>query len=166
MLRAWENPAGRFLIRCPMIMALVFVLPVLVPTLEPWLIHATIQSLATARILAPAAVEVAGPRFGIGGTSIQIVPDCTPLFPTLLLIGGMLAFPAPWRWKAAGVLAGAIVLWLYNMVRIYVLIAVLRFAPAQFDVIHVYLWQSVTLLAVVGCFLAWIRMSETRESHA
>lgn len=166
MRAAWESPAGRFLIRYPIITALVFMLPVLVPTLEPWLIHATIQSLATVRILAPAAVQAAGPTFGIAGTTIQIVPDCTPLFPTLLLAGGILAFPAPWRWKAVGGLAGAVVLWLYNMLRIYVLIAVLRFAPAQFDLIHVYLWQSATLLAVVGCFLTWIRMSESRVSHA
>jgi exosortase/archaeosortase family protein len=166
VVQVWKSPAGRFLIRCPIITALVFVLPVLVPSLEPWLIHATIQSLAIARILAPAAVQVAGSAFAIAGTTIQIVPDCTPLFPTLLLAGGILAFSAPWRWKAVGVLAGAIVLWLFNMVRIYVLIAVLRFAPAQFDLVHVYLWQSVTLLAVVGCFLAWIRMSEPRESHA
>src|SRR5437870_2517473 len=87
--RAWANPVGRFLIRYPIFTALVFVMPVLLPSSEPWLIHATIQSLAVARILMPSAVHVAEPTFGIGGTTINIVPDCTPMFPTLLLAGGI-----------------------------------------------------------------------------
>jgi exosortase/archaeosortase family protein len=112
-----------------------------------------------ARLIVPAAVRVTGPVFTIGTMSIQIVPDCTPMFPTLLLVGSMLAYPASWQRKATGIACGAALLWVYNMARIYVLMVVLRFAPAQFDIVHVYLWQTVTLLLVLGCFLLWVRIS-------
>jgi len=153
--RAWAQPIGRFLIRYPIFTALIFLVPPLVPALETWLIQATLQSLGLARFVTSAAVQMEGTIFRIGPTVIQIVPDCTPLFPTLLLLGGILAFPAGWRFKLAGVALGIVVLWLYNLLRIYVLMAVLRYAPAQFDLVHVYLWQSVTLLVVLGCFVAW-----------
>jgi exosortase/archaeosortase family protein len=162
--RVWERPAGRFLVRYPIVVALMFALPAVVPAIDRWLIHATVQSLATARILLP--VHVNEPAFAIGSTTIQIVSDCTPMFPMLLLIGGMLAFPAPWRAKVVGSLVGAVVLWLYNLLRIFVLMAVLRFAPAQFDIVHVFLWQSLTLLMVLGCFLLWIHTSGPREARA
>ena len=161
--RIWTNPASRFLVRYPMFTALLFLLPVFVPGTVPWLIHATLQSLGVAKLFMSSAVRVTEPTFSIGRTSIEIVPDCTAMFPTLLLFGGILAFPAQWLWKVIGVIAGAALLWLYNMVRIYVLMAVLRFAPAQFDIVHVYLWQTVTLLLVAGSFLLWIRLPEGRR---
>lgn len=156
--RVWADPAGRFLALYPVVTALVFLTPLALPNSENWVIGATLQSLGLARFLLPSAVRVDAPSFSIGPTSIQIVSDCTAMFPTLLLIGGILAFPTRWRWKLVGGLAGAGLLWVYNMLRIYALMAVLRHAPAYFDLIHVYLWQSVTLLVVVGCFLLWVRL--------
>lgn len=164
--RLWAQPAGRFLVRYPVFTVAVFMLPPLVPGGEPWLIQATLWSLSAARFVTSAAVNVAGTTFSIGSTVIQIVPDCTPLFPTLLLLGGMLAFPAGWRVKLAGAAFGVVALWLYNMLRIYVLMAVLRYAPSRFDLVHVYLWQSVTLLVVLGCFVAWTRFAMTRTEAA
>jgi exosortase/archaeosortase family protein len=164
--RLWAHPAGRFLVRYPVFTALVFVLPPLVPGCEPWLIEATLRSLSLARFVTSAAVDVAGTTFRIGETIVQIVPDCTSLFPTLLLLGGILAFPASWRVKLAGAALGIATLWLYNLVRIYVLMGVLRWAPAHFDLVHVYLWQSVTLLVVLGCFVTWTRFALPRRSMA
>jgi exosortase/archaeosortase family protein len=153
----WSDPAWRFLIRYPIFTALAFSVPACWPALGRALIRATLQSLNVASAVFPAAVQLTGSQFRFGVTAIEIAPDCTPLFPILLLSGGILAFPAPWRWRAIGLLAGASVLWLYNLVRIYVLMAVLRYAPGLFDLAHVFLWQSATLLMVVACFLLWIR---------
>lgn len=154
------------MIRYPVFTALVFLLPPLLPASEPWLVRATLHSLELARFVTSASVRVVDTTFAIGSTPVQIVPDCTPLFPTLLLLGGILAFPASWRAKLVGVALGVVALWIYNMFRIYLLMAVLRYAPAQFDLVHVYLWQSVTLLLVLGCFMLWTRFAEPRRSIA
>ena len=149
-----------------MVTAGLFLIPAVLPATEAWLIRGTLQSLALARIVLPSSVQVLGSTFVVGPTRIQIVPDCTPMFPTLLVIGGILAFPAPWRSKVVGVGAIGATLWLYNMLRIYILMAVLRFAPRQFDLVHVYLWQSVTLLVVVGSFALWVRALGARQQAA
>src|SRR5262249_20099552 len=150
--RLWAVPAWRFLLRYPALTVLAFLLPAVLPAMTPWLIHATVRSLGVARLLLPTSVQAVGSTLSIGPTLIEIVPACTLEFPTLLLAGGIVAFPAPWRWKLTGIVLGSALLWAYNLVRIYMLMAVLRFRPALFDLVHVYLWQSITLLPVLGCF--------------
>lgn len=156
--RGWANPEVRFLVRYPVFTAGLFLLPALLPRTEMWLVGSTIRTLLLARFILPASVQAIGSTFVVGPTRVEIVPDCTPMFPMLLLFGGILAFPASWRAKLMGLAAGAFVLWLYNVIRIFALMAVLHFFPAQFDLVHVYLWQSLTLLVVVGGFLLWIRL--------
>ena len=164
--RLWANPAGRFLVRYPFFTALVFLVPVFLPGSERVMILATLHSLGVARFVLHAPVRVAEPFFSIGQTSIQIVADCTAMFPTLLLMGAILAFPARWRSKLVGALAGIALMWAYNLIRIYTLMLVLRYAPGYFDLVHVYLWQSVTLLVVLGVFVLWARVSEAEGAPA
>jgi len=153
----WISSSGQFLIRYAIVTALAFCIPSLWPSIDHLMIRATLASLSVAWLVVPDAVRVFEATFTIGSTSIQIVPDCTPLFPMLLLAGGVLAYPAPWKDRIIGLLLGTSTLWVYNVVRIFLLIAVMRYAPDQFDLVHVYLWQTLTILAVVGCFLWWAR---------
>lgn len=164
--RVWREPVGRFLLRFPVVTAVVFLVPAVFPAIERWLIQWTLHNLALARFVTAEPVLVAGTTITLGPTAIQIVPDCTPLFPALLLTGAILAFPAGWRVKLAGVALGFAALWVYNLVRIVALFAVLRHAPAQFDLVHVYLWQSVTLLVVLGGFVLWARFAVPSPSSA
>lgn len=126
------------------------------PGLESWAIGATVESLR--RILLAAGVPVVAQVGTIeaGGISFKIVSDCTPLMPTILLWSGFLAFPTTWRWKALGLAAGAAVLWVYNLTRVLALFLVKGRWPQAFDFVHVYVWQSATLLVVFLLFLAWL----------
>jgi hypothetical protein len=49
-------------------------------------------------------------------------------------------------------------LWVYNLARILALALVLRFHPTWFEFVHVYLWQTLTLLVVLAMFVSWIRL--------
>jgi exosortase/archaeosortase family protein len=98
------------------------------------------------------------------GSSLQIISECTPLVPAVLLCGAIAAFPAAARLRALGVAAGLVLLWIYNVLRIVVLVAVLAYKPAIFDLIHVYLWQSVTIVLVAVLFAAWLRMTEANST--
>jgi exosortase/archaeosortase family protein len=86
--------------------------------------------------------------------------------PTAALWIAIAAFPAPWRWKVGGLLAGAGLLWLYNMARILALVPVLAYRPQIFDFIHVYLWQTVTLLVVFALFLLWLKLQQPKVARA
>jgi len=136
------------------------------PAIERVAIHATLAHLvALARLLGQQATSVGESMF-MWGQSVQIVPDCTPLLPTATLWVAVLAFPATWRWRAIGLAGGALVLWVTNLLRILALFPVLRFRTAWFPFIHIYLWQTVTMLVVLGVFVLWLRLQQPRGSRA
>jgi hypothetical protein len=49
--------------------------------------------------------------------------------------------------------------------RILALIPVLAHRPQLFEFIHVYLWQTVTLLVVFALFLLWLRLQQPRPAR-
>jgi exosortase/archaeosortase family protein len=147
-----------FLARFIALWGVSLVLLARLPALERWAIQGTVASLlALVRALGVAASGTAA-FVEVGGVDLQIVPDCTPLMPTAGLWAAVIAFPAPLRWKLAGVAGGAAAVWVFNLVRILALVAVLKWWPAAFDFVHVYLWQTVTLLVVCGLFILWLRL--------
>jgi len=136
--------------------AAVWSLPVLFPQLEHASVELTLRSLTLLR-LAIAGVLRFDDVIAFDGTSIRIASECTSLQSTLLFVGAVLAYPAPWRAKLLAGVLGTAALWLCNILRICALVAVLRWAPQVFDPVHVYLWQSVTPLTVMGLFVLWAR---------
>ena len=152
-------PAGayaRFLLRVAIGFAAALALRALGPGLERGAIRATLASLTVVFRALHGAPAVAGDVITSGGVAFRVVGDCTPLMPTLLIVVAMLAFPAPWRARLAGIAAAAVVLWAYNLFRVVVLIGVMARWPRAFDFVHVYLWQTVTLVVVVATFMAWL----------
>lgn len=135
-----------------------------VPEVERWAIHATLLSLGFVCRIFTRSVLVANPDFVLGGTPVTISPDCTPLMPTAALWVAILAYPAPRRWKLTGLLAGAGLLWLYNLGRILTTVSVLKTRPQWFEFVHVYLWQTVTVIAVFGLFVLWLRFEPRPRS--
>ncbi len=127
-----------------------------VPAIEAWAVRHTVASLGGLAALLHIGFGATGTTLRLAGTTIEIVPDCTPLMPTAALWIAILAFPSPWPRRLAGLAAGAVGLWLYNLARILALVPVLRFRPRWFDFIHVYLWQTMTLLVVFAMFLLWL----------
>ena len=129
------------------------------PGLDRWAVDHTVASLlAAARLFGVAGSTAGGASIQLAGTALQIVPDCTPLMPFAALTIAVFAYPATWRWRALGLAGGAVALWLYNLLRIFVLASVLRFHPQWFEFIHIYLWQTMTLLVVFAMFLVWLRL--------
>jgi len=100
------------------------------------------------------------------GTSVEIVSDCSPHMPFLIFAAVVLAFPSTWRQRLLGLLFGAVVIWLFNTVRIITLIWVLAWKASWFDFAHVYLWQTGTILIVFATFALWLRALAPRPRQA
>lgn len=130
------------------------------PGVESWAIGATVESLRWILLAAGGHPFADGGMIEAGGIHFQIVSDCTPLMPTILLGSALLAFPATWRWKAIGLATGGMALWAYNLMRVLALFVVKGRWPQAFDFVHVYVWQSATLLVVFMLFLGWISARE------
>jgi exosortase/archaeosortase family protein len=132
-----------FLLRLLAGWALAMGLLSLLPGIERWAVASTVDGVRWALRLASLDPVVRGATITLGPAALRIIPECTPLMPTLMFGIAVVAYPAAPAWKLIGVGAGAALLWIYNVVRMLALIATLTWWPSGFS-FHVYLWQTVT----------------------
>ena len=128
-----------------------------------------IFSLATAAVagftLNILGLEVSrhGTILAMSAFSFQLIPDCTPLPPVLLLSGAMLAFPAYWKAKATGIGLGILILSALNLVRIVSLVYIGLYLPQWLDIAHNVIWQSAMILAGILIWLFWLKSRMQRK---
>ena len=91
------------------------------------------------------------------GFGISIEAGCNAVEACIVLIAAILAFPAPWRHKAAGLAIGILAVQSVNMLRIISLFYLGQWRMDVFEFAHLYLWQALIMLDVLVVWLIWIR---------
>ena len=94
--------------------------------------------------------------------SLRIVLDCAALDAHALFAAAVLAFPAPWRHRLAGVAAGTLGLAAVNVGRIVVLYLIGIRWPAVFSFMHEEVLQLAIVLSAFLAFLGWILWTQRR----
>lgn len=92
------------------------------------------------------------------GFAVSIEAGCNGIEAAIVLIAAMLAFPAPWKHRIVGILAGLLAVQLLNIVRVISLFYLGQWNLEVFDWAHLYLWQALIMLDVLIVWLVWIRM--------
>lgn len=92
------------------------------------------------------------------GFAVSIEAGCNGIEAAIVLIAAMLAFPAPWKHRAIGILAGLFAVQMLNIVRVISLFYLGQWSMAAFEWAHLYLWQALIMLDVLIVWLVWIRM--------
>ncbi len=117
-----------------------------------------IAALATwmANVAGSAAVVVDGNFISARGTMLHINHECTGVFVLFVLISFILAYPAAWRAKLIGIVAGVGILSFINVVRIATLVRLVEFYPSAFDYFHEYVWQGAFLMLVTLYSITWV----------
>ena len=69
-----------------------------------------------------------------------------------------MAFPAPWKHRALGMLAGLLAVQALNVVRVISLFYLGQWSMAAFEWAHLYAWQALIMLDVLIVGLVWMRM--------
>ena len=155
-----------FILRFAGVWGLGLVLLGFFPAVERWAISATVASLDGAFAAIGIPCQAIGSDVQVGNAlPVTIIPDCTPLLPTLTFWAAVAAFPSPWRWKLAGFAGGALLLWIFNLLRIALLVAVSG-NPVIFSFTHIYLWQTATLVVVCVLFGLWLWLPSRRVAQA
>jgi exosortase H (IPTLxxWG-CTERM-specific) len=93
----------------------------------------------------------------LSGGGIQIVAGCNGVEAVLILVSAVLAFPAPWKHKLAGIGLGFVAIQALNLVRIISLYYLQRWNHVWFDWFHLYLWQALIILDALVFWLVWLR---------
>jgi archaeosortase B (VPXXXP-CTERM-specific) len=97
------------------------------------------------------------------GTSLQfdtcgfdVISECSAIYVAILYAAAVLAFPARWRLRLLGCLAGVALIFALNVLRLASLGVVLRYRPEWLSLFHEYLWQVLFILIVAGIYVAWL----------
>ena len=158
--RLWQRPDTRFLVLFLGILLIAFTTIALQPVNDavvvPYTAFVARISGAVLGLLGEditvAGCELRSPRF-----AVTIYNGCNGLITSLIFVSGVLAFPASWRAKAAGVVGGLLAIQVINQLRIVSLFYIGVFLPDYFDESHILIWQSLVILAGVGLWIAWAR---------
>ena len=100
------------------------------------------------------------------GFAISIERGCNGVEAVIILISAMLAFPASWRHKLAGIGIGFLAIQAMNIVRIISLFYLGQWSRLWFDWFHLYLWQALIVLDALVVFLVWLRYLPRRQTQA
>ena len=100
-----------------------------------------------------------GPTF-----SCEVETGCNGMSAVVLLLAGLLSFPAPWRHRLAGlaVLLPAVIL--VNILRIAGLYWVGEHASQWFGPAHVYVGQVLVITVTAGLWWGWLSWSARRRA--
>jgi exosortase H (IPTLxxWG-CTERM-specific) len=91
------------------------------------------------------------------GFAVSVEAGCNGIEAALILIAAMLAFPAPWKHRVIGILAGLVAVQALNVVRVISLFYLGQWNFRVFEWAHLYLWQALIMLDVLIVWLIWIR---------
>lgn len=120
-----------------------------------WLVRSTAWTSWVALRAIGAEVTLDGrfltsPRF-----SLEVIRECTALQTILLFLAAVLAHPAGFRAKLAGVLLGVPSLVVINILRVVSLFLLGQRRPEAVEIVHVVVWQSLLVFAVVLLWIVW-----------
>lgn len=91
------------------------------------------------------------------GFALSIEAGCNGIEAALILIAAMLAFPAPWKHRAIGILVGLAAIQSLNVVRVVSLFYLGQWSMQAFEWAHFYVWQALIMLDVLIVWMFWIR---------
>jgi exosortase H (IPTLxxWG-CTERM-specific) len=154
----WRRPEGRFLILFLTILTVSFTVVALRSVndavVNPYTGFVARMAGATLHLIGEEITvdgfHLRSPRF-----AVTIYNGCNGLITSLIFISGVLAFPARWRAKLVGTVGGLAAIQAINLVRIISLYYVGIYLPEYFNQSHIFIWQSVVILAGVTLWIVW-----------
>ena len=165
---------AKFLLIFCSVLAVLFAIEMLNPVQEA-VIHpftAVLADVSTAVILPFDDTVIAQGRIlrdSTTGFAVSIEAGCNGVEAAIVLIAGIVAFPASIQHKAIAILAGFLFVQALNIVRIISLFYLGQWNYTVFEWFHLYLWPVLIMLDVLVVFaiyLQWLgkRHPELRTS--
>ncbi len=96
-------------------------------------------------------------RSTANGFAVSIEAGCNGVEATIVLLAAMLAYPAPWKNKLLGIIAGTLAVQGLNIVRVVSLFYLGQWNRNWFEWAHLYVWQALIMLDVLIVWLVWVR---------
>jgi exosortase H (IPTLxxWG-CTERM-specific) len=164
----WDRPDTRFIILFLAILGMTFTVVALRPVNDTVVIPYTAFIARVSGIVlrffgesaTVAGCLVSSPRF-----AVTIYNGCNGLITSLIFMAGVLAFPARPVAKLIGVAGGLLAIQIINMVRIVSLFYIGIYLPHLFNDAHIFVWQSLVILAGVALWVIWANRVALRKKN-
>jgi exosortase H (IPTLxxWG-CTERM-specific) len=108
------------------------------------------------------ALDLLGQRTTLEGTvirgrrfAVNIRNGCNGVETMLIFLAAVLAFPASWRARLAGLALGIAAIQAVNLVRVVALFLTGAYLPRLFDTSHTVIWQTLVILVGVLVWVYW-----------
>ena len=114
-----------------------------------------------------ASITTSGNVIGSSATpfAVGIEAGCNGVEATLVLVAAMLAFPAPWRHRVAGLAIGVATVQVLNVIRVVTLFYLGQWNEHVFEWAHLYVWQALIMLDVLIVWVIWVKMAPSGSAH-
>src|SRR4029079_875721 len=96
-------------------------------------------------------------RSTVNGFAVSIEAGCNGIEATIVLVAAIFAFPAPWRERFVGLVAGIVAVQGLNIVRVISLFYLGQWNMKVFEWAHLYVWQALIMLDVMLVWRLWVR---------
>jgi len=93
--------------------------------------------------------------------SLDVRFGCNGLEAVMIYAVAVLAFPAPWRKKMAGIVLGFLVIQVINILRIVGLAYAGVYCQSIFHYIHIYVAQGIMIAIALGTFFIYLAFTKT-----
>lgn len=95
-------------------------------------------------------------RAGHGGGQIEVIPECTGIYTTIIYFSIIGAYPARVKEKLIGLLIGIPAIHILNMARMVLITIILGHSSKLFRFFHGYLWQVVFVIFMLLLVILWM----------
>jgi len=87
--------------------------------------------------------------------AVNIRNGCNGVEAMLIFLAAVLAFPASWKSRAAGLVLGILAIQIVNLIRVVALFLTGVYFPRIFDTSHTVIWQTIVILVGVLLWIFW-----------
>jgi len=107
-------------------------------------------------------VQVSGSLVSSSRFSFEVAAACSGIYPAIVFISAVVAYPCRFGEKLVGILLGVPALAVVNVVRLVTLFYVGTYLPSLFELGHLIFWQALMIIVAVFLWLVWAQ----RFTHA
>ncbi len=99
----------------------------------------------------------------VNNFAVSIEAGCNGVEATIVLVAGVLAYPARWLYRLGAILLGFLTIQLMNIARIISLFYLGQWNVDAFTWSHLYLWPVFIMLDVLVVFVLYLRFLERQR---
>lgn len=128
-----------------------------------WLLRVTATATGWVAMAFSDNVSVYGTGLSYEGFSVEIIDECTGLLEMVIYLAAVVAFSTTIRKKFVGLVMGVPAIYIFNIIRIVVLLMAGAHSQKLFKFFHLYFWQATLIIMIGTVWVGWLYLVVFRE---